>query len=70
VDIYVHSAPKKTKPSFPSGLVKDWKAKAKLIAPSRGIQAARNPKSDGELGIGGLHNEDAFADPPVGSAKS
>jgi len=69
-DIYVHSAPKKAKPPFPSGLVKDWKVKAKSIAPSREIQAARSPKSDDDLGTGGLHDEDAFADPPVSSAKS
>jgi hypothetical protein len=56
---------KKAKPPFPSGLVKDWKVKAKSITLSHGIQAVCSPKLDDELGTSGLRNEDAFADGAV-----
>ena len=65
-----YSAPKKAKPAFPSGLVNNWQAKAttsKSKAPSGKNKAV--PKSDDEQ-IGGLADEDAFAEAPAPLGKS
>jgi hypothetical protein len=66
----LYSVPKKAKPAFPSGLVNNWQAKAtasKSKAPSGKSKAV--PKSDNEQ-IGGLADEDAFAEAPAPLRKS